>query len=457
MARRSATTTRVLCVDPSSALIEQIRSALAGRPAQVEAERSLDRMLERLEDGPCGVLVVTGAALRATGAEGHEYLKLVRMKSPSTRLVFLAESETAAASLRAARAGPADTARLPVGDDELRDLLARALEGSRPDGSGLPQRASAKGSRFETLVGRSPPMRAMYRQIRQAAATDIPVLLTGETGTGKDLAARAIHARSARRQEPYVPVHLGALPQELVASELFGHEKGAFTGALERRVGSFEHAHGGTVFLDEIGTVDEKVQVSLLRLFEKKRFHRIGGRRMIAADVRLIAASNEDLDEAVEHHRFREDLFFRLNVFHVVLPPLRERHGDIPLLVDEFLQRYNREFNKRILGIAPECMGLLEGHDWPGNVRELKNVIQRAVLVCTGEVLLPRHLPPRFRDQEPRAPRATFEVGTPLAQVEREMIRRALAAAANNRTRAAGLLGISRRALYNKLHKHNLA
>jgi len=309
---------------------------------------------------------------------------------------------------------------------------------------------------LEELHGRSERMQMVYRQIRQAAETDIPVLLTGETGTGKDLAAQAIHAKSARSQKPYVPVNLGALPPELIASELFGHEKGAFTGAVEQRKGQFELAHGGTVLLDEIGTIDEKIQVSLLRLIEQKKFHRLGGRKTIATDVRPIAASNEDLRDAVERGTFREDLYYRLDVFHIVMPPLRERQGDIPLLIEEFLRRYNEKFQKRILGIAPACISLLESYDWPGNVRELKNVIQRAVLVCTGEVLLPRHLPPRFRPDRPVRPKVSFKVGTPLDEVEREMVVRALAQAKNNRTRAAELLGISRRALYNKMRKHGI-
>jgi transcriptional regulator with PAS, ATPase and Fis domain len=281
-------------------------------------------------------------------------------------------------------------------------------------------------------------------------------LLIGETGTGKDLAAQAIHQQSARSEGPYIPVNLGAIPAGLVASELFGHERGAFTGAAEQRKGIFERAHDGTVFLDEIGTIDEKVQVSLLRLIEQKKFHRLGGRRGISSNVRLIAASNQDLVDAVQQGIFREDLYYRLDVFRIMMPPLQERQEDISLLIDEFLKRYNRKFQKNILGISPESVSLLESYDWPGNVRELKNVIQRGVLVCSGEVLLPEHLPPRFRADRVVRPKVTFTVGTPLEEVEREMVIRALAVAKNNRTRAADLLGISRRALYNKLHKHRI-
>lgn len=313
-----------------------------------------------------------------------------------------------------------------------------------------------KAGLAERLVGKSKPMEDVYRHVRQAATTDIPILLMGETGTGKDLAAQAIHERSERNNGPYVVINLGALPSELVGSELFGHEKGAFTGAIERREGKFEEARNGTIFLDEIATIDAKVQVSLLRLIEQRTFHRLGGKTTIRTNARLIAASNQNLFELVEQGRFRKDLYYRFDVFRIVMPPLRQREGDIVLLIDEFLNRFNRSFKKHIVGVAPECVSLLESYDWPGNVRELKNVVQRAVLVCEGEVLLPDHLPPRFRKGKSALTKVSFEIGTPLEDVEREMIVRALAATQNNRKRAADLLGISRRALYNKLQKHNI-
>jgi transcriptional regulator with PAS, ATPase and Fis domain len=311
-------------------------------------------------------------------------------------------------------------------------------------------------SDFEQMVGSSEAMQKVYRQIRQAAATDIPVLLIGETGTGKDVVARSIHRRSDRSGGPFFAVNLGALPRELVASELFGHKKGAFTGATEQRRGKFELADEGTIFLDEIASVNEKVQVSLLRLIEHKQFQRLGGRKTIAADARLIAASNQDLADEVESGTFRRDLYYRLDVFRITLPPLRQRTGDVPLLIEEFLRRYNAQFDKNVRGVSPECVGLLESNEWSGNVRELKNVIQRAVLVCEGEVLLPEHLPPRFMDKEVRQPEVTFEVGTGLDEVEREMIIRTLEHVHDNRTRAAELLGISRRTLYNKLDEYRI-
>jgi DNA-binding NtrC family response regulator len=346
--------------------------------------------------------------------------------------------------------------KLPVSDKELRLMIKTALA-NRP--VSIEEGFTTKGPKttvFEEMYGRSGRMQEVFRQIRQAAVTDLPILLVGETGTGKELAAKGIHRQSARADGPYIPVNAGAIPSELVASELFGHEKGAFTGAAERSKGKFELANNGTLFLDEITSIDQKVQVSLLRLIEEKKFHRLGGQRAISTNARLIAASNEALFDVVEQGDFREDLFYRLDVFRITMPPLRKRGEDIPLLIDQFVKRYNADFDKNIMGISPECMGVMQAYEWPGNVRELKNVIQRAVLVCNGEVILREHLPSRFQKRRALQPKVAFEIGTTLDAMEREMIVRTLAASKNNRKRAAEILGISRRALYNKLRKHSI-
>ncbi len=312
------------------------------------------------------------------------------------------------------------------------------------------------GPHFERLIGASPPMLDVYQKILQAAASDVSVLLLGETGTGKDLAAQAIHARSARRNGPYVPVNLGALPAELVPSELFGHERGAFTGATSRHPGKFEQANGGDIFLDEIDAADPDVQVTLLRLIEQQEFQRVGGTQFNLTDARVIVASSQNLEQAVAQQRFRPDLYYRLDVFRIELPPLRERHGDIPLLAREFLEFYNHFFRKNIAAMSTQCMHALEAHLWPGNVRELKNVIQRAVLVCNTNVVGVDHLPARFLVQETNQRKVCFEVGLRLEQIEREMVLQTLNACKNNRKQAAAVLGISRHALYNKLAKHGI-
>ena len=307
------------------------------------------------------------------------------------------------------------------------------------------------------IVGQSQAVREIYQQIELAATADIPVLIVGETGTGKDLVAQAIHQESQRKENPFVPVNIGAIPTELVGSELFGHERGAFTGAVERYEGKFEQGNSGTVFLDEIGTIDEKVQVSLLRLLEHKKLHRLGGKKSIDIDVRLIAATNANLAERMQQGSFREDLYYRLDVFCISLPPLRERPEDLRLLIEAFIHRYNISFQKNVLEIAPECYTALETYKWPGNIRELKNVIQRSVLVCDEAVLSLNHLPPRFQEGKGASPTVSFNIGTPLGEIERQMILRVLAVTDNNRKQAADVLGISRRVLYNKLNKHKIA
>jgi DNA-binding NtrC family response regulator len=324
-----------------------------------------------------------------------------------------------------------------------------------------PVQPSGESRRFSSeqeFFGESLCIQKVFEQIRQAASTDVPVLILGETGTGKELVARSIHLQSPRREGSYIPVNLGAIPTELVGSELFGHEKGAFTGAAERNKGRFEQAEGGTLFLDEIAMIDPKMQVSLLRIIEQNEFYRLGGGKAVRTNVRLIAASNDDLAALAKQGKFREDLYYRLDVFRISMPSLRERQGDIALLTEKFLERYSRNFSKNLVDISSECMSILESYPWPGNVRELKNVIQRAVLVCSGEVVMPEHLPPRFLNGKKltHGEESAFKVGMTLDRMEREMIVRTLEASHNNRTRAAELLGISRRALYNKLQKHNL-
>ena len=447
---------RIICVTKTPELRERLRRLFPTEASQVDHEPSLDRTLERFEDTAYDILLISSVAIRAGEVDGVEMLDVVSARSPGTQVLFLAKERDLKLAMSSLAAGAYQYATLPIGDNELKLLVEAAMANRPPDVAPLPAQRGRPRARMQDLVGRSRPMQQVYRQIRQAAATDVAVLLVGETGTGKDLAAEAIHRQSAFSGAPFVPVHLGALPAELVASELFGHEKGAFTGALERYHGRFEQSKGGTIFLDEIGTLDERVQVSLLRVLERKEFRRLGGKRSLHADVRVVAATNEELSEAVAHGSFREDLYYRLDVFRITLPPLRERHGDIPLLIDHFLKRYNRSFQKNVSGISPECIAALEAYAWPGNVRELKNIIQRGLLVCQGEVILPDHLPPRFRPGFKNRPSVTFEIGTPLHEVERELIVRSLAAAKNNRSATAKLLGISRRALYNKLRKYGM-
>jgi len=451
--KQSSPSYGLLCVDPVGDISNRLSALLDLHGAVVKRESRSERVLERFEGQSFDVLVILDKAAAQGDMDSLELIETIVAKNPATQVIYLAERGGLKRAMAAVKKGAFQYGVLPISDEELRLLALAALE-YHDTTEGI-ERPVSPPETFGTLVGQSPIMKDLFRSIRQAASTPIPVLIIGETGTGKDLVAQAIHAQSDRRDGPYVPVHLGALPPELVASELFGHERGAFTGAVERRAGKFEEAHSGTIFMDEIGTIDEKIQISLLRLIEQRKFTRLGGRKILYSDARIIAATNENLLEAVAKGAFREDLYYRLDVFHVHVPALRDRRGDIPLLVESFIERYNQEFKRHVQGIAPELVRVLENHSWPGNVRELKNVIQRAVLVCSGEVLRPEHLPARFQRKESKGLQVQFEVGTPLEVVEREMIERTLALAPT-RKEAAAMLGISRRALYNKLSKYGL-
>jgi DNA-binding NtrC family response regulator len=403
-------------------------------------------------------LILWNSARDPAGLENlAENLKLLTRKSSGNRIVVMGDPAT----LEAARPGDSNLriANLPENQEELLSLVednlpVRSSVATRFDSDevGLP-------INFEGIIAVSLPMRSIIRRIMDAAAVDIPVLITGETGTGKDLVAAAIHRRSSRKNKPYIAVNMGAIARELIASEIFGHEKGAYTGAQDTRPGIFEQADCGTVFLDEIATMDEKTQISLLRVLEEKTFRRVGGIRNIGTDARIIAATNEDLEKNVTQKRFREDLFYRLNVFPIRVPPLRERISAITALVNHFVSRFGAVYGKEVESVAPESYRLLRRYSWPGNVRELKNVIQTAVLMVEGKELTPDLLPQRIRDavgaSESRGETTcSFRVGTSLHGVENEFIRATLAHVGGNKKLAASILGISRRALYNKIKKH---
>ena len=316
-------------------------------------------------------------------------------------------------------------------------------------------------NQFEGMLGVSLPMLEVFQRIIDAASADVPVLITGETGTGKDLVAGAIHNRSSRKDKPFIAVNTGAMPGELIASELFGHEKGAYTSAIAARKGSFELADGGTIFLDEISTMDEKCQVSLLRVLETKTFRRVGGERDIRVDVRVIGATNENLEAAIKNNRFRKDLYYRFDVFRINLPPLRDRPGGLRVLSQYFLAQFDQMYKKNLRAISADALQCLESYAWPGNVRELKNVIQRAVLVAEGGELTAELLPVRIRNagesgRESLLASLPIRVGMTLEAAEREFIAMTLASTKGNKKRAASTLGISRRTLYDKLKRHNL-
>ena len=307
------------------------------------------------------------------------------------------------------------------------------------------------------LVGRSPAARRVISLIEQVAATTAPVLITGETGTGKELAAKSIHARSLRHDRPFVAINCAAVPETLIESELFGHERGAFTGAHQRREGCFERANGGTLLLDEITEMRSEMQAKLLRVLEEKEVRRVGGVREIPIDVRVLAASNRQPRRAIREGKLREDLYFRLSVLSLELPPLRRRIEDVPLLTAEFLRQFNREHHRAVQGVAEDCLKSLKAYSWPGNVCELRNVIERAVILCRSSMLSSGDLPIDLADQAGTggSPDFTIRLGASLKEVQAELIFRTLASVGGNKARAARILGVARRSMYNLLERHN--
>ncbi|MBT8340206.1 MAG: sigma-54-dependent Fis family transcriptional regulator [Desulfatitalea sp.] len=447
---------KIICVDKGRGLARQVMQIFGEEKICLAYERSLDEVVDRFEREAFDLMLFSSSMTYTEPDNALEILDLITAKCPGTQILFFTYPGRLKIAHEALRTGVFHYSTLPVSDEELKLLIETAIDTSPRLGLNLMLRSAVEETTFESMVGRSSAMRQVYRQIRQAAATDIPVLLSGETGTGKELAAQAIHELSARARAPYITVHIGSLPPDLVASELFGHERGAFTSATGQRKGCFETANGGTVFLDELSTIDEKMQISLLRLLEKCEFSRIGSQKTLSVDVRVLAATNADLEDEIRRGNFREDLFYRLDVLHIEMPALRERHGDINLLVDHFINGACEHFQKSIRGISPDFISCLEAYPWPGNVRELRNIIQRAVISCSGDILSTAHLPERIRQYRGKDSTITIRVGTRLEQAEKELIARTLDHTGNNRTRTSEILGISRRSLYNKMRRYGL-
>jgi two-component system response regulator AtoC len=398
------------------------------------------------------------------GADGFELLAAVKARDPSIEVVMMTGYATVQDAVRAMKQGAFDYLEKPFDPDAALAVVARAAGHKRLGDAARLAVKPGEEDAFHALVGGSAPMRAVYRLLEKAAAVDATVLLTGETGTGKELAARAIHFQSSRRERRFVPVNCGALPGELVESELFGHARGAFTGAATAKQGLFAEAQGGTLFLDEVGELPLPAQVKLNRALQEKEIRRVGDTQPVPVDVRVIAATNRDLREEVKAGRFREDLFYRLHVFAVTLPPLRERREDVPLLAAHFLEKHARAVRRTLHGFAPEAMRRLAGHGWPGNVRELENVIERAVAVAAGDVVAPEDLPPELAGGAPPPPDAAGLAALPYKdavagardRVSREYLVALMQEFGGNVTRAAERAGVERESLHRLLRKYGL-
>jgi DNA-binding NtrC family response regulator len=413
------------------------------------------RALELLEQRPVDVIL---SDVRMPGMDGLTLLSRALARQPQPLVILLTAYGTVETAVEAMKRGAYDFLTKPVNLDQLDLKLKQALRSREVEVENrvLREQLDEKFG-LEKILGTSAPMQEVFDTLRQVAPTRATVLVEGESGTGKELVARAIHQLSPRVQGPFVPVHCAALSKTLLESELFGHEKGAYTGATERRQGRFEMADGGTLFLDEIGEIDPAVQVKILRVLEEHKFERVGGSEMIEVDVRLLAATNRDLKKMVAEGAFREDLFYRLYVVNVHLPPLRERGSDIPMLAQHFLQEFAAENKKAVTGLTPDALDLLAAYRWPGNVRELRNVMERMVVLARSEKLTVRDLPANIRELSGGKPLGGALAGhLTIEAAEKQLIVQALKQHAGNRTLAAQQLGLSRRTLHRKLNEYGL-
>ncbi|NLI81759.1 MAG: sigma-54-dependent Fis family transcriptional regulator [Deltaproteobacteria bacterium] len=421
-----------------------------------EAERG-EEALELLAQGSFDLLLID---YRIPGMNGIEVLREAKRLNPEIDAVIITAYGTIETAVAAMKAGAADYITKPVDLDELTILIARIADRRRliRENQMLRHELKAKGVSSDTIRHRSRKMTELINLAGRIAPSLATVLIRGETGTGKELFARLIHSLSPRADRPIITVNCAAIPETLLESELFGHEKGAFTGAVQRRIGKFEQADGGTLFLDEIGELSMPVQAKLLRFLQEREFQRVGGDRTLKADVRILSATHQDLELRVKEGSFREDLFYRINVVTMHIPPLRERREDIPVLLDHFLQRFARENRKPMEGMSREARDLLLKYDYPGNVRELENIMERAVVVSRGSVISLEDLPfPQVECEEQGG--AEGEGGLlreALESLERRMIRDSLEAAGYNQSQAARQLGLSERMLRYKIKKYGL-
>ncbi len=441
---------RILVVDDEMIVREALSNYLREDGYEAIAVESGEEALKKVESERWNILFVD---FKMPGMDGLEVLREVKKITSDLPVIIITAYATIDSAVQAMKDGAYDYVVKPFDPEAIALLVEKVVEHQRLVKENILLRERLDQEyKFEEIIGRSQPMQDVFELVKNVAASDTTVLITGESGTGKELIARALHANSPRRYNPFITASCGAMPEGLLESELFGHEKGAFTGALYTKKGRFELAEGGTLFLDEIGEISLKTQVDLLRVLSEKSFRRVGGVEPTNIDARIVSATNRDLKKAIQEGTFREDLFYRLNVVSIHLPPLRKRREDIQLLADHFLDKFRAETNKKIEGISSQALNLMMEYDWPGNVRELENAIERAVVVGKGSEIVPQDLP--FFKQgvtEERGPKLKS-----LKDRERLYILQALEENEWNISRTAEELGIDRVTLYNKIKKYNL-
>jgi DNA-binding NtrC family response regulator len=447
----------ILVVDDEPGMRRMVSRALEREGHRV---RTASTGAEALEAAAAGGVDLVVSDIVMEPMNGLDLLGKLREKDPALPVVMITAHATVESAVEAMKRGAIDYLVKPFAVAELAMVVAKALERVRLlDERAVLREEIARHYDFEGIVGQSPLMRRVFEVSASVSRTNAGVLLTGESGTGKELIARSIHFNGARKNGPFVVLNCGAVPEGVLESELFGHEKGAFTGAYRQRKGRFELAHEGTLFIDEVGELSPSSQVRLLRVLQEREFERVGGDETVRVDVRIIAATNKNLEEEVRGSRFREDLFYRLNVVEVPVPPLRERREDIEPLARYFLQRYVRETGKPIASISPLAMEILRRYDWPGNVRELENAMERAVVLSRTDVIQPSDLPIGISGERRSAlelPADEMSLPEMLDDLERQIILRTLDGVGGSQTRAAKLLGVARTTLRYKMEKYGL-
>jgi DNA-binding NtrC family response regulator len=454
--------TRILLAEDDKAVRASLATFLAKQGYQVfEAVTGI----EAIEKIQCDHYDLVITDLKMPGADGIEILRQIQDKTPQTLGILITGFGTIQTAVQAMKLGAFDYLLKPLDLEELQMVIHKALEFQRLHRENIQYRKEIKSQyAFENIIGQSVQMLEIFELVRNVADSDSTILIYGESGTGKELVAKAIHYQSPRGEKPFVPINCAAIPSELLESELFGYEKGAFTGAHRTKIGRFEYANAGTLFLDEIGEMSPHLQAKLLRVLQDKTIERLGGVRPIPVDVRIVAATNQDLEKAMEEGKFREDLYYRLSVIPIHIPPLRERKEDIPLLVDHFLAKFNREKKREVEGISPEAMELLMQYPWPGNVRELENLIERLVVLKRRGIIRPEDLPDKFRGVSVKQyidrfvlPEDGIDFTNAVQQFERELILQALRKTKGVKKEAAKLLHMKRTTLIQKMKRKRIS
>jgi len=453
----------IFIIEDNATMREGLELVVRRLDHHVEIFDSAEPALAALKSKPAEIII---SDYRLPGIDGLAFLEKVKTLQPACEVIVITAFGSVDLAVQAMQKGAADFITKPFSPDELTvklerltDLLRqrRELENLQEQNLYLRQEEESQFN-FGEIIGQSPPLQDVFRMLQKVAPTDSSVIIYGESGTGKEIVARAIHKNSSRVNGPFIRVNCGALTETLLESELFGHEKGAFTGALKKKLGRFELAHRGSIFLDEIGDISPALQIKLLRVLQEKEFERVGGEETVSVDARVIAATHRNLKEEVSQGRFREDLYYRLHIVPINLPPLRQRAEDLPVLVNHFLQRLSQELRKPNLKIELPALEMMKTYHWPGNVRELENILERAAVLCEGEHITVADLPPLVKDRSAvfQLPNENLDLNQTLEEVERALIERAMLRAHGVKAEAARLLGIKATTLLYKLEKYGI-